>query len=143
MSPAAAFDHGRKLESYILIPWRQDDLLVEQDPPVIERYSRGDGVPWPYTERVGLHPTDLEAIACTPALASIVDHATRPPVAAERTPSESDDSCPIALEVRDANICSAQCPSGALSFRGVAGHRGASGVRRCAVSAVTPLLEPG
>jgi Uma2 family endonuclease len=48
------YDHGRKWRSYREIPSLQDYLLVAQDEPRVERYTRHGEHFWHYTETLGL-----------------------------------------------------------------------------------------
>jgi Uma2 family endonuclease len=50
----ADYDHGRKWRSYREIPSLQDYLLVAQDEPRVERYTRHGEHFWHYTETLGL-----------------------------------------------------------------------------------------
>ncbi|HWK89648.1 MAG TPA: Uma2 family endonuclease [Longimicrobium sp.] len=55
LSPSTAdYDHGKKWENYRRIPTVQDYLLVSQDRPRVERYTRhGDGL-WLFSETAGV-----------------------------------------------------------------------------------------
>lgn len=73
----AAFDRGRKLQSYIQIPTLQDYLLVDPEARLIERYARGDEGQWLYTEHSGQDAViDLRSVGCLLALSDIFDEAT-------------------------------------------------------------------
>jgi Uma2 family endonuclease len=45
----AAFDRGKKLQSYLQIPSLQEYLLIEQDTLLVEKYQRYQGADWLYT----------------------------------------------------------------------------------------------
>lgn len=68
----ADYDHGTKWESYRRIPTLRDYLLVSQDAPRVERYSRhGDGF-WLFSETAGLEQeVRLDGIGVTLRLADV------------------------------------------------------------------------
>jgi Uma2 family endonuclease len=68
----ADYDHGKKWENYRRIPSLQDYLLVSQDAPLVERYTRqGDGF-WLFSETTGLDASiHLESIGVDLALRAV------------------------------------------------------------------------
>lgn len=73
----AAMDRGLKLQSYTQIPTLQDYLLVSQESPRIERYARGEGGPWLYTEHTEREARiNLAAIGCVLTLSDVFDAET-------------------------------------------------------------------
>jgi Uma2 family endonuclease len=75
LSPSTAdYDHGRKWESYRGIPTLQDYLLVTQDEPRVERFTRHGEHFWLYGETTGLDgEIQLESLNVTLKLADIYD----------------------------------------------------------------------
>lgn len=75
LSPSTAdYDHGRKWESYRGIPTLQDYLLVTQDAPRVERFTRHGEHFWLYGETTGLDgEIQLESLNVTLKLADIYD----------------------------------------------------------------------
>jgi Uma2 family endonuclease len=73
LSPSTAeYDHETKWESYRRIPTLQDYLMVWQDEPRVERYTRHEGGLWMYSETAGLDASvHLESIGTVLSLAGI------------------------------------------------------------------------
>ena len=70
----ADYDHGRKWLSYRQIPTLQDYLLVAQNPPRVERYTRRGEHFWHYTETLGLDgEIRIESLNVTLKLAEIYE----------------------------------------------------------------------
>ncbi|HEX2205322.1 MAG TPA: Uma2 family endonuclease [Longimicrobium sp.] len=66
----ADYDHVKKWENYRRIPSLQDYLLVAQDEPRVERYTRQEGGMWLFSETVGMDGSvRLESIGTTLSLA--------------------------------------------------------------------------
>lgn len=66
------YDRGEKFEHYQTLQTLQEYVLIAQDSPRIERYSRADDGQWSRTVAVGLDAViDLPAIGCTLALADV------------------------------------------------------------------------
>lgn len=75
LSPSTAdYDRGTKWENYRRIPSLQDYLLVAQDEPLVERYTRqGDGF-WLFSETTGFDASiRLESIGVDLALRDAYD----------------------------------------------------------------------
>jgi Uma2 family endonuclease len=76
LSPStASYDRGFKWENYRRIPSLRDYLLISQDEPRVERYTRhGDGM-WLFSETVGLDATiHLESIGVDLALSDVYEN---------------------------------------------------------------------
>jgi Uma2 family endonuclease len=75
LSPSSeAYDRGRKFGAYRTIPSLRDYLLVAQDEPRAERFSRSDGGLWTLRETVGLDgAVELPAIDCVLPMREIYD----------------------------------------------------------------------
>jgi Uma2 family endonuclease len=75
LSPSTAdYDRGTKWESYRRIPTLQDYLLVSQDQPRVERYTRHGEHFWLFGETVGLDSEiRLESLNATITLAEIYE----------------------------------------------------------------------
>jgi Uma2 family endonuclease len=75
LSPSTAgYDRGQKWESYRGIPTLQDYLLVTQDAPRVERFTRHGEHFWLYGETTGLDgEIQLESLNVTLKLADIYD----------------------------------------------------------------------
>jgi Uma2 family endonuclease len=73
LSPStASYDRGLKFHRYQLIPSLRDYLLISQDRPLVERYTRADDGRWSPTTSEGMDATvELPGIGCTLALAEI------------------------------------------------------------------------
>ncbi len=69
-----AYDRGTKFEHYRTIPSLREVVLVSQDHPIVERFTRGaDGV-WGLTDARGLEATiELPSIGVSLPLAEIYD----------------------------------------------------------------------
>jgi Uma2 family endonuclease len=73
----AAFDRGKKLQSYLQIPSLQEYLLIEQDTLLVEKYQRYQGADWLYTKVAGPEGVlQLSSIGCTLPLTDIYDKVT-------------------------------------------------------------------
>ena len=75
LSPSTeAFDRGRKWEHYRRLPTLMDYLLVAQDRPRVERYTReGDGL-WLFSETNGLDGVvSIDSVGCTLALRDVYE----------------------------------------------------------------------
>jgi Uma2 family endonuclease len=93
LSPStASYDRGFKWENYRRIPSLRDYLLVSQDEPRVERYTRHEDGMWLFSETVGLDATiHLESIGVDLALRDIyedtlLDGAPPPELQAEHVP---------------------------------------------------------
>ena len=74
-----AYDRGVKFQHYRQIETLQDYLLIAQDKPHIEGFTRQDDGKWTLTEAVGLDSTFVIAsIGCTLALADVYQNVTFP-----------------------------------------------------------------
>lgn len=75
LSPSTAgYDRGEKWELYRRIPTLRDYLLVSQDEPRVERYTRQAEGLWLFSETVGLDSVlQLECIGCTLALRDVYE----------------------------------------------------------------------
>jgi Uma2 family endonuclease len=76
LSPSTAhYDHTEKWGMYRTIPTLRDYLLVSQDEPHVERYTRyGDQGLWLYSETRGLDAViELESIGCVLQVADIYE----------------------------------------------------------------------
>ncbi|HLK58201.1 MAG TPA: Uma2 family endonuclease [Chthonomonadaceae bacterium] len=75
LSPSTeAVDRGKKFEGYRRIASFTDYVLIAQDEPYIEHYSRQSETQWLLTTITGLDASlSLPAIGCTLALAEIYD----------------------------------------------------------------------
>jgi Uma2 family endonuclease len=76
LSPSTAhYDHTEKWGMYRSIPTLRDYLLVSQDEPHVERYTRyGDQGLWIYSETRGLAALiELESIGCVLQMADIYE----------------------------------------------------------------------
>lgn len=76
LSPStAAYDHTEKWESYRKLPSLRDYLLVAQDEPRVERYTRqGDQDLWLFSETRGMDAVlQLESTGCTLALRDVYE----------------------------------------------------------------------
>lgn len=75
LSPSTAdYDHGRKWESYRGIPSLQHYLLVAQDQPRVEWYTRHGEHFWHYAETIGVHgEIRLEALDVVISLAEVYE----------------------------------------------------------------------
>lgn len=75
LSPSTeAYDRGEEFRSYRKISTLQHYLLIAQDRPSIERYTRQPKGEWLLTEVIGINETiALPAINCTLALAEIYE----------------------------------------------------------------------
>lgn len=70
----ADYDHGRKWLSYRQIPALQDYLLISQDQPRVERYTRRGEHFWHYTETLGLKgEIRIDSLDVTLTLAEIYE----------------------------------------------------------------------
>lgn len=70
----AAFDRGKKFQSYQQIPSLQEYLLVAQDEYVVEQFLRQESGRWLYTKAGGLEASiSLPTINCQLALQNIYD----------------------------------------------------------------------
>jgi Uma2 family endonuclease len=69
-----AYDRGKKFEHYRKIPSLREYVLVSQDCPKVERFSRDADDAWTLTEATGLDQSlDLPAIGVTLSLAGVYD----------------------------------------------------------------------
>ncbi|HEX2187477.1 MAG TPA: Uma2 family endonuclease [Longimicrobiaceae bacterium] len=75
LSPSTAdYDHNRKWELYRRLPSLQDYLLVSQDEPRVERYTRRPEGLWLFSETSGLDGVlRLDSIGCTLALRDVYE----------------------------------------------------------------------
>jgi Uma2 family endonuclease len=75
LSPSTAnYDHGRKWESYRGIPSLQHYLLVAQDQPRVEWYTRRGEHFWHYAETIGMEgEIRLEALDVVISLAEVYE----------------------------------------------------------------------
>lgn len=90
LSPSTeAFDRGEKFTRFqVWNPSLADYLLVSQDKPRVEHYTRQSGKSWQYTAHDGLDAVvSVPSIGCTLRLADIYDRVTFP----EPPPEEADD----------------------------------------------------
>lgn len=72
----AAFDRGKKFQSYQQIEFLQEYLLVTQDEYVVEHYLRQENGHWLYTKITGLEETiSLPTLKCQLALSDIYSKA--------------------------------------------------------------------
>lgn len=85
LSPSTAdYDRETKWESYRRIPTLQDYLMVGQDEPRVERYTRHEGGLWTFSETVGLNASvHLASIGVTLSLADLYSDVLPPPSSAE------------------------------------------------------------
>jgi len=68
------FDRGEKLRQYLAIPTLQVYLLVSQDSPQIEMYSRGENEQWEFQEVFGLDATlEIAVLSVSLALRDIYE----------------------------------------------------------------------
>ncbi len=66
------YDRGEKAEDYRRLDSLQELVLIAQDKPHIERFTRKAGNVWEFVETDGLDATiDLPSIGCTLALADV------------------------------------------------------------------------
>lgn len=73
----AAFDRGKKFQSYQQIESLQEYLLVSQDEYVLEHFLRQDGDHWLYTKAGGLEETiALPTVNCQLALKDVYSKVT-------------------------------------------------------------------
>ena len=91
LSPSTAdYDHGRKWEHYRRIASLQDYLLIAQDQPRVERYTRQGDLAWLFSETVELEDViHLDSIGCTLALRDIYENVL-PSEAGEGASTKSD-----------------------------------------------------
>ncbi|MCX6359458.1 MAG: Uma2 family endonuclease [Armatimonadetes bacterium] len=73
LSPSTeAYDRSRKFAHYRRIPSLRDYILVSQEAPIIEVFSRREGDTWLYTPYEGLDASaEVPSIGCTVPLADI------------------------------------------------------------------------
>ncbi len=78
LSPSTErYDRGRKFQAYRGIPTLREYLLIAQDSPHIEHYTRQPDDRWVLTEAVGMGATlSLAAIGCTLALTDVYEQVT-------------------------------------------------------------------
>jgi Uma2 family endonuclease len=70
----AAFDRGKKFQSYQQIESLREYLLVSQDEPVVEHFLRQDDGHWLYTKAGGLDEAlALPTVKCRLALGDVYD----------------------------------------------------------------------
>lgn len=75
----ADYDHVKKWENYRRIPSLQDYLLVAQEEPRVERYTRREGGMWLFSETVGMDASvRLESIGVTLSLAEVYRNVLSP-----------------------------------------------------------------
>jgi Uma2 family endonuclease len=85
----ATYDRGDKFEQYRALPSLREYLLVAQDRPHVEQYTRQQGDAWLLVEAKGLDATiTLAAIDCELRLAEVYDR-VRFPAASEGAPPAS------------------------------------------------------
>ena len=86
LSPSTmAYDRGEKWEFYQQLPSLMEYLLVWQDRPQIEQYSRQSDGSWRYLRIVGLEETvTLSSIQCRLLLAEIYSGIEFPPLKSPR-----------------------------------------------------------
>jgi Uma2 family endonuclease len=75
----AAFDRGKKFQSYQQIESLKEYLLVSQDEQVVEHYLRRDDGHWLYT-KIGRHDESIELpnISCRLSVRDIYNNVPRP-----------------------------------------------------------------
>ncbi len=76
LSPSTeASDRGAKFREYRMIDSLQEYVLISQDKPLIERYTRQKNVPfWLFSDAGGLDASlELASVKCTLALAEVYD----------------------------------------------------------------------
>lgn len=80
LSPTTAdYDHVKKWENYRRIPSLQDYLLVAQEEPRVERYTRQEGGMWLFSETVGMDASvRLESIGATLSFAEVYRNVLSP-----------------------------------------------------------------
>ena len=87
-SSTEAYDRGKKFHNYKGIASFQDYVLVAQDSPHIECFSRGNNNTWILTEAIGLDATiTIPSVNVQLALAEIYDY-----VSFESDNSDTDSS---------------------------------------------------
>ena len=81
LSPSTErFDRGKKFAQYQLIETFRDFLLIAQDEPRIEHFSRDDKGGWYYRSIVGLDgQVTIPSIGCTLLLSDVYDRVDFPP----------------------------------------------------------------
>lgn len=81
LSPSTeAYDRGRKFRAYRQLPSLQDYLLVAQNTPLIERFSRQPDDSWHLTEASGMGASMIvPSVACTLELATVYARVHFPP----------------------------------------------------------------
>ena len=82
-----AYDRGRKFAHYRLMPSLRHYLLVSQQEPRLELWSRTAGAEWRWREATALEATiDLPALEVTIALAEVFAQVTFSPSSARLHP---------------------------------------------------------
>lgn len=94
LSPSTeSYDRGKKFQHYRTLESLQEYVLIAQDSPRIERYTRQDGDQWLLTDAAGLDASiELVSIGCTLALADVyekVNFAESAPETGELAPPPS------------------------------------------------------
>ncbi|MDQ7034782.1 MAG: Uma2 family endonuclease [Anaerolineae bacterium] len=74
-----AYDRGEKFQHYRSIETLQNYLLISQDKPHIEGYTRQENGTWNLSEAIGLDAHfDIRSISCTLALADVYENVSFP-----------------------------------------------------------------
>jgi Uma2 family endonuclease len=88
-----AYDRGEKFQHYRTLETLQDYVLISQDKPRIEGYSRQQNKKWTFTDAIGLDAAfEIPSIGCILKLAEVYERVTFPTDKSKNENSETGKS---------------------------------------------------